>query len=104
MFLDVLTATYSGQGALSFTLLCPAEATSGELCPVLGPQFNIFDIKYLKVGSQEDEAGLFSVVPGNRTRGNGLKQEHWKFHTNMKKNIFIMGVTEHYKRLPREAM
>jgi len=39
-------------------------------------------------------ARLFSVVCSNRTRSNGLKLEHQKFHTYMQKNFFMVRVTE----------
>jgi len=42
--------------------------------------------KYLKGGYQEEEARLFSVVPSNRTSGNGHKLQHRKFLLNMRKN------------------
>jgi len=42
--------------------------------------------KYLQHRSPVDGARLFSVVSSNRTRGDGQKLEHRKFHTNMKKN------------------
>ncbi|NXA55692.1 CTNL1 protein, partial [Nothocercus julius] len=46
--------------------------------------------KYLKGGSEEDGALLFSVVASNRTRGNGHKLKHQKFHRNLRKHFLTV--------------
>ena len=49
-----------------------------------------------------DVKQIISMVPSNRTRGNGHKFKHRKFYLNMRKN-FTVRMTEHRNKLPREA-
>jgi len=44
------------------------------------------------------------VVLSNRTRGSGHKVKQRKFQLNTRKNFFPLRVTEHWHRLPREAV
>jgi len=60
--------------------------------------------KYLKGGCKEDGAKLFSVVPSDRTKGNGYKLKHRKLQLNMRKNFFPLMVTEPWNSLPREVV
>ena len=50
------------------------------------------------------KAGRFSAFPCNKTRDNGHKLQHRKFHTNMRKNFVTVRVTDHWNRIPWEVV
>lgn len=49
-----------------------------------------------KIRNEEERARLFPAVPGDRTRGNGHKLKHMKFHLNTRKRFFNVKVVKHY--------
>ncbi|KAK4818495.1 LOW QUALITY PROTEIN: hypothetical protein QYF61_014225 [Mycteria americana] len=82
------------------------------LCSALGPHLEycirfwghlINLCKKLDGQCKEGGARLFSVVTSDRTRGDGHKPKHRRFPLNIRK-LFTLRVTEHWHRLPTEAV
>ena len=59
---------------------------------------------FLRRGSGEEGADLFSLGSSNRTSGNGLKLHQGRFRLDTGKHFFTRRVAQHWNRLPGEVV
>ena len=59
---------------------------------------------FLRRGSREGGAGLFSLISSDRIHRNGSKLCQGRFRQDVRKYFFTERVAKHWNRLPREVV
>lgn len=60
--------------------------------------------KYLKGVHTEKRDRLFPDMPSDRDRGDGHTLKHRQFPTKSRKHFFTVKVSQHWQKLPKEAL
>ena len=91
-----------GRWSSPSTLAERAGPVSLEKRRLRGDLINAY--KYLKGSVKRMGPGSFQWCPATGQGATGTNCNTGKFHLNMRKNFFTLRVTEHWNRLPREAV
>lgn len=91
---------HRGEKAPGFSwIVGGAEGAASVQCGQHQAQQDLINThKYLRGRNEDEGVRLFAVLPPDRTRGNGHKLEHMKFHKKIP-----VGVVKHRSKFPEKS-